>query len=490
MDSGLSADAAARDSGVCYRTLQRRYDKRDSSATRHGPEPALTMHGEELFAGWLDYCHARGISPTVKRTKKTAKELAEKAGIAGFTASSSWLQGFYRRNPRFATKTAELLEASRRKGVTQEALKPFYDIIWDLLVVKKIPPENIFNLDEAGIELINAMAKVRRPATRPTAILPADVFVAHCRSSRPRSRAGRGCAARDVVQGGIWRPGAHHLRGAADVCDFEERYDEKGRKYLIIRELKAADTALPLAKAWATVCSIRADPHDGHLETAWSAGFRKGGIYPFNRDAITPDLYKRGEPWIQARDELKASRALIHLADPAPPSAAVIDAAAEAVLVHPTLDTLAALRERVDYHAAHQRERGAACLTDNATLNKLINTSRAPQLREEEADAAAKERTQAKADAVAEKEKAAAAAAAQREAAKQVVAERKAAGLPARPKYRIHVDFPPAIHDKYASVEYLMARAGGEKVDFSVLGKRKHAALDADAGAAGHGDGK
>jgi hypothetical protein len=204
MDSGLSADAAARDSGVCYRTLQRRYDKRDSSATRHGPEPALTMHGEELFAGWLDYCHARGISPTVKRTKKTAKELAEKAGIAGFTASSSWLQGFYRRNPRFATKTAELLEASRRKGVTQEALKPFYDIIWDLLVVKKIPPENIFNLDEAGIELINAMAKVRRPATRPTAILPADVLVAHCRSSRPRSRAGRGCAARDVVQGGIW----------------------------------------------------------------------------------------------------------------------------------------------------------------------------------------------------------------------------------------------------------------------------------------------
>lgn len=78
--------------------------------------------------------------------------------IAGY----DWLWSFLRRHTDLAIRKAEGLSMARAKGLTRDAAKVFYDLLENEIKKHGLQdkPQNIFNVDESGIQLINKVGKV------------------------------------------------------------------------------------------------------------------------------------------------------------------------------------------------------------------------------------------------------------------------------------------------------------------------------------------
>jgi hypothetical protein len=176
---------AARKHGVNFTTLRRRFHKGDVKATRFGPEPILGVDVEKRLHEWLEHSDARGMPVTISEFKKQARNLADKLGIKGFTASDTWYKRFLDRYPGWAAKLPENVEDIRRTSVTPEALKSLYDIVEQLHTVKNIPAKNWFNIDEMGVEIMNARKRVRLV---PTGLGGQCNVIAIIRHSQPSTR--------------------------------------------------------------------------------------------------------------------------------------------------------------------------------------------------------------------------------------------------------------------------------------------------------------
>lgn len=78
--------------------------------------------------------------------------------IAGY----DWLWSFLRRHPNLSIRKSEGLSMARGMGLTREAAQTFYDLLEKEINDYKLQdkPQNIFNVDESGIQLINKVGEV------------------------------------------------------------------------------------------------------------------------------------------------------------------------------------------------------------------------------------------------------------------------------------------------------------------------------------------
>lgn len=102
------------------------------------------------------------------RIRQLAFKFAKKLGIdhrfnqetkmAGFP----WLRSFLRRNPDVSIRKSEGLSMARAKGLSRKAVGYFYDLL-DSEIQKyglRNKPQNFFNCDESGLQLINSTGQV------------------------------------------------------------------------------------------------------------------------------------------------------------------------------------------------------------------------------------------------------------------------------------------------------------------------------------------
>ncbi|KAF8824656.1 hypothetical protein HHX47_DHR8000193 [Lentinula edodes] len=73
--------------------------------------------------------------------------------IAGKPMGDNWICRFRTRHPDLALKFTTSLEESRARSLTPAAVSTFYDILADTVAQYEIPPENIYNIDEKGVQL-------------------------------------------------------------------------------------------------------------------------------------------------------------------------------------------------------------------------------------------------------------------------------------------------------------------------------------------------
>ena len=73
--------------------------------------------------------------------------------IAGREVGESWVQRFKKRHPELKVKWTQTLEKCRAQAVNPKLISEFYDVLENVLVEFNIPPENIYNMDEKGIQL-------------------------------------------------------------------------------------------------------------------------------------------------------------------------------------------------------------------------------------------------------------------------------------------------------------------------------------------------
>jgi len=110
-------------------------------------QQSLTPVQEVVLVAWVHALGRRGIplSPGV---------VAEYASnIAGKPIQQGWTKAFRARHPEIKGRWTTGLECCRAKALNRTQVAGFFGILDELITKHNIPPENIYNMDEKGVQL-------------------------------------------------------------------------------------------------------------------------------------------------------------------------------------------------------------------------------------------------------------------------------------------------------------------------------------------------
>lgn len=109
-----------------------------------------------------------GFAPDRQTVRHLAYQFAEKLGIkhkfSHITkmAGYAWLSSFLERNPEISVRQAEGLSVARAQGMSRPEADGFFKLLRQVMEEENLmdKPQNIFNMDESGIQLTNKPGKV------------------------------------------------------------------------------------------------------------------------------------------------------------------------------------------------------------------------------------------------------------------------------------------------------------------------------------------
>ena len=155
--------ASSKFSGVSKVTMWRRYKKRDTGSSRYGPPPVLGQDGEAALMKWIDEQVAIGNAMSWEEIAETAKDLCKELKLPGEVGGRSWMRSFRKRNPACADRMAQLMESSRTKATSFEAVDRFFSHAKIAMLVGHadgpVDASCVYVMDETGIEALNAKEK-------------------------------------------------------------------------------------------------------------------------------------------------------------------------------------------------------------------------------------------------------------------------------------------------------------------------------------------
>ena len=143
----VSLHEAAGCFNVSKSTLTARFNRRKSKKEAHEHEKTLSFAAETALVEWVAKLGRRGIP-------LHASAVAQHASvISGIKVSERWVHRFRARHPELKLKWTTGLEHCRAQSLNPTAVAGFYDNLKDILDKYDIPEENIYNMDEKGIQL-------------------------------------------------------------------------------------------------------------------------------------------------------------------------------------------------------------------------------------------------------------------------------------------------------------------------------------------------
>ena len=113
----------------------------------HAQEQLLTAAQEEVLVKWIKIQGHRGVPMTYTSVAHAAGE------ISGKEVGEVWPKQFLKHHPDLKMKKTMGLEKARAKALNQFAVNEYFDILADVIKEYDILPENIYNMDEKGIQL-------------------------------------------------------------------------------------------------------------------------------------------------------------------------------------------------------------------------------------------------------------------------------------------------------------------------------------------------
>ncbi|KAF8824188.1 hypothetical protein HHX47_DHR8000488 [Lentinula edodes] len=143
----LSVRGVAKAYDISHTTLQRRIEGGVSRAEAHAHEQNLSPAQEGILVEWIKVQGHRGVPLSLASVADYASDIAGKA------MGKNWLDRFRTHHPELSLKNTTPLEESRARALTPAAVSGFYDLLDRTVSEHHIPPENIYNMDEKGIQL-------------------------------------------------------------------------------------------------------------------------------------------------------------------------------------------------------------------------------------------------------------------------------------------------------------------------------------------------
>lgn len=143
----LSLRAAAKQYNVSYSTLTARWNGRKTCTESHAEQQKLTPPQEKVLTDWIKVLGKRGIPLSLEAVAERASH------IVGEEVSVNWAQGFRTRHPDLKAKWTTSLESCRTECLNHPMMNHYYDELEAIMKEFDIPRENVYNMDEKGIQM-------------------------------------------------------------------------------------------------------------------------------------------------------------------------------------------------------------------------------------------------------------------------------------------------------------------------------------------------
>ncbi|XP_054706657.1 tigger transposable element-derived protein 6-like [Uloborus diversus] len=234
----ISENKASRLYGIPIRTLSRRLKTGDTKKTRLGPQASLGKENEKRLASYVKRLANAGFPLDRSTIRSLAYQFAEKLGIQHKfpkekeKADQHWLTSFLERNKDVSVRQAEGLSVARAQGMNREEVGAFFKLLEEEMVKHDLTnrPENIFNVDETGIQLINKPGKIL------TAKGAKDVHVITPREKGETISLVACCSAE-----GRFLPPVLIMKGVNKKAEFSDVYGDCGLSYRSIADRVGRD---------------------------------------------------------------------------------------------------------------------------------------------------------------------------------------------------------------------------------------------------------
>jgi hypothetical protein len=159
--------------GQSAAALKYRWKNRVFREGVRGPEPRLTLEGEEAFKQWVEFQQDVGNCVGVEIMGQEAATWGKRLGIECGVGGRKWVKGFFKRNPGLAERQSQLVEACRLTAMNPPAIRRFYDIEGYAMAVNdppnEVPPKRIYMMDEVGVQAVHLKRK-HKVSAPPSAI--------------------------------------------------------------------------------------------------------------------------------------------------------------------------------------------------------------------------------------------------------------------------------------------------------------------------------
>ena len=143
----LSLREAAKLYNVSRGTLTDRYNGVRTRAEAHEHEQLLSAAQEEVLVAWIKVMGKRGLPMTPHLVRDRV------ADLIGKPVGESWVDRFKKRHPDLKIKWTTSLEKCRAECLNPTLVNEFYDLLEEVICTYNITPENIYNMDEKGVQL-------------------------------------------------------------------------------------------------------------------------------------------------------------------------------------------------------------------------------------------------------------------------------------------------------------------------------------------------
>lgn len=143
----LSLREAATAFNVSRTKLTERFKGHKTKKEAHKHEKSLTYAEETALKDWVKEMGHRGIPLHASAVAQHATV------ISGKTIGERWAGRFCAHHPDLKMRWTSGLEKCRAQSLNKVAVGGFYDMLEELQEVNDIPDENIYNMDEKGIQL-------------------------------------------------------------------------------------------------------------------------------------------------------------------------------------------------------------------------------------------------------------------------------------------------------------------------------------------------
>ncbi|ESO09291.1 hypothetical protein HELRODRAFT_168253 [Helobdella robusta] len=161
-------NAVARETGIDRMTLKR-YVRKSSLSPSVGLIPnwntrqVFNLEQEEMLAKYLLQASKMNYGLSTKTTRQFAYDMAVANNITcpsswsmKKTAGIDWLQGFMKRRPELSLRAAEATSLARATAFNKYNVSEFFKNLHKVRARHNFGPENIYNVDETGLNCAKA----------------------------------------------------------------------------------------------------------------------------------------------------------------------------------------------------------------------------------------------------------------------------------------------------------------------------------------------
>lgn len=172
---GKSVFKVAKETGIPYSTLKKRYKLAKAGNDTYNCPPKLGRHAvfnddqEKKLADHLRTMSNMYYGLTKSQFRKICYDLAVKFSVAkrfnevNKTAGKDWLYGFLQRHPDISIRKPEATSLNRILGFSQVEVNRFFENLEAVMLKYKFEAENIYNVDETGVTTVPMTEKIIAP---------------------------------------------------------------------------------------------------------------------------------------------------------------------------------------------------------------------------------------------------------------------------------------------------------------------------------------